>query len=177
MNKITKWFCFIVYHYIAKKMPVSNCPGGGVGKWLRAQLCQRLFRRCGADVNVESGADFLFGDMVELGDRSGIGIDAWIRADLIIGKDVMMGPQVMIYGRYHRYERTDIPMIEQGMAGFDRVIIEDDVWIGARAIILKSVRVGKGAIVGAGAVVTKDIPPYAIVGGNPAKVIRFRGKG
>ena len=54
------------------------------------------------------------------------------------------------------------------------IIVEDDVWIGTRAIILSGVRIGKGAVIAAGTVVTKDIPPYAIVGGNPAKIIKFR---
>ncbi len=54
------------------------------------------------------------------------------------------------------------------------IIIEDDVWIGCRAIILSGVRIGQGAVIAAGAVVTKDIPPYAIVAGNPAKIIRYR---
>ena len=54
------------------------------------------------------------------------------------------------------------------------IIVEDDVWIGARAIILKGVTIGKGSVVGAGAVVTKTIPPYSIVGGVPAKILRRR---
>ena len=116
----------------------------------------------------------MFGEDIEIGDRSGIGIDAFIRAEVIIGNDVMMGPGVIIYGRYHNYERTDIPMNEQGMGSYCPIIIEDDVWIGARAIILKGIHVGRGVIIGAGAVVTKDVPPFSIVAGNPARVIRKR---
>ena len=54
------------------------------------------------------------------------------------------------------------------------IILEDDVWIGQRAMIMSGIRIGQGAVVAAGAVVTKDVPPYAIVGGVPAKVIRYR---
>jgi len=54
------------------------------------------------------------------------------------------------------------------------IIVEDDVWIGTRAMILSGVRIGQGAIIAAGAVVTKDVPPYSIVGGNPAKIIKYR---
>lgn len=54
------------------------------------------------------------------------------------------------------------------------VVIEDDVWVGTRAIILAGVTIGRGAVVAAGAVVTKSVPPYAIVGGNPARILRMR---
>jgi len=65
-------------------------------------------------------------------------------------------------------------MMDQGMGSFVPIVIEDDVWIGANATILKGVRISRGSIVGSGAVVTKDVPPYSIVGGNPAKIIRSR---
>ena len=90
-----------------------------------------------------------------------------------IGDDVMMGPNVSIYTRNHAFERTDVPMNTQGVSDEKIVVIENDVWIGANSIILPGVTVSKGAIIGAGAVVTKDVPEYAIVGGNPAKVIKF----
>jgi len=172
MKKLKKWFFFILYYYGARHLPISNYPGGNVGKITRYILCKRLFRKCGQNVNIEKGADFLFGDTIEIGDRSGIGVDAWIRADVVIGKNVMMGPQVMIYGKYHNFDRTDVPIMDQGMGEFRRVVIEDDVWIGGRAIILRDVVIGKGAIVAAGAVVTKDVEPYAVVAGNPAKKVR-----
>jgi len=81
-----------------------------------------------------------------------------------------MGPDVTIItqdhvatpdGRYAGYERA-------------RVVLEEDAWIGARAVILKGVRVGRSAIVAAGAVVSKDVPPFAIVGGVPARVLKYR---
>jgi maltose O-acetyltransferase len=159
---------------LAQKLPVSNYPGGRIARRFRYILCRQLFARCGVDVNVERGADFSSGHTIRIGDHSGIGVNAWIRADLTVGKHVMMGPQVIIYGRYHKFDRIDIPMQLQGMGEYRPIVIEDDVWIGARSIILQGVRIGSGAIVGAGAVVTKDVPPYAIVAGNPAQVIRYR---
>lgn len=174
MKKISKWCFFLLYFFLAKHLPVSNYPLGKVGRWLRLQCCKRLFRKCGPGVNVERGADFLFGDTIEIGARSGIGVDAWIRAELSIGRDVMMGPGVMIYGRYHNYQDTCIPMMDQGMAEYRPIIVDDDVWIGARAILLQGISIGKGSIIGAGAVVTRDVPPYSVVVGNPARVIRVR---
>lgn len=86
----------------------------------------------------------------------------------------MMAPEVVIITRSHGHERVDIPMRKQGY--FDSpVYIEDDVWIGTRAIILPGVRVGTGSIVGCGAVVSRDVEPFSIVGGIPAKLIRKRG--
>jgi maltose O-acetyltransferase len=67
-------------------------------------------------------------------------------------------------------------MRQQGRADLKSVVIEDDVWIGTRAIILPGVTVHHGSIIAAGAVVTKDVPEYAIVGGNPAKVIKYRNE-
>ena len=123
-------------------------------------------------VNIEKCA--VFPSCVELGDFSGIGVRAQISGKVTIGKNVMMGPDVCIYARNHAYDRLDIPMNRQGFAPEQPIVIGDDVWIGARVIILPGVKVGTGSIVGAGAVVTKDVPDYAVVGGNPAHVIKMR---
>ena len=74
----------------------------------------------------------------------------------------MMGPEVVIYTSGHRYDRTDIPMMEQGGTEPEPVTIGNDVWIGRRAMIMPGVHIGDGCVVGAGAVVTKDIPPYSV---------------
>lgn len=88
----------------------------------------------------------------------------------------MMGPDVVIMTNSHNFDRIDIPMNAQGSAVPQRVRIGNDVWIGTRVIILPGVTIGNGVIIGAGAVVTKNIPDMAIVGGCPAKIIRFRNK-
>ncbi|WP_242532542.1 acyltransferase [Nocardioides sp. S5] len=126
-------------------------------------------------MNIEHGADFGWGTTVSVGDNSGIGIDAWIRADLTIGDNVMMGPQALIYGRDHVFGDLSRPMNQQGMGEYEPIVIEDDVWIGARVTILKGVTIGSGAVVAAGSVVTKDVESNSIVGGNPAKQISRRG--
>ena len=87
----------------------------------------------------------------------------------------MMAEDVLFLGGGHKYNRLDIPIGHQGAEPKTPLTIDDDVWIGARAMILPGCKhIGKGVIVGAGSVVTKDIPDYAIVGGNPARVIKYR---
>jgi maltose O-acetyltransferase len=88
----------------------------------------------------------------------------------------MMGPQCWVYTQNHEFNTLDKPMALQGPKAEEPVIICDDVWIGGRVTILPGVTVGRGSIIGAGAVVTKDVPPYSIVGGNPANVIRMRNQ-
>jgi maltose O-acetyltransferase len=89
----------------------------------------------------------------------------------------MMGPDVIILTSTHEISRTDIPMREQGggTGKEDRtVVIGDDVWIGTRVIILPGVKIGSGAVIAAGAVVSRNVPDFAIVGGVPARVIKMR---
>ena len=123
-------------------------------------------------MNIEKHAHFTPG--LSIGDNSGVGIRCEVNGPVTIGANVMMGPEVVIYTQTHKYDRTDIPMCEQGSTEPCEVVIEDDVWLGRRAIIMPGVRIGKGSIIGAGAVVTKDVPPYSVVGGVPARVIRTR---
>ena len=92
---------------------------------------------------------------------------------LRIGNHVMIGPHVGIYTSNHVFDRMDQPMQCQGIRT-SSVLIDSDVWIGSHAVILAGVRIGKGAVVAAGAVVTREVPPGAVVGGVPARVIKTR---
>ncbi len=89
------------------------------------------------------------------------------------GDYVMTGPNVQIYAFDHGMDIADMPMIKQPFTEQD-VIVEDDVWIGAGCILLAGSKIGKGVILAAGSVVTKELPPYTICGGVPAKVIKSR---
>ena len=94
---------------------------------------------------------------------------------LTIGNDVMIGEYLTIIGGGHKIDRTDIPMRMQGVLGKTELIICDDVWIGTHVIITSGCKkIGKGAVIGAGSVVTHDVPEYTIVAGNPAREIRKR---
>jgi maltose O-acetyltransferase len=173
---LSRAFYLGLYYGFARHLPASYKPyGGGLARRVRFSCCKRIFSKCGMDVNIEHGVDFEAGNRIEIGDHSGLGVDSQIGA-VKIGKDVIMGPEVMIISVNHMYSDLTMPMRLQGDTPSNPVIIEDDVWIGARAIILPGRRIGKGAIVGAGSVITKDVPPYAIVGGNPAKVLKYRNQ-
>jgi maltose O-acetyltransferase len=164
---------YVLYYAFARHLPESTKPYAFGARWLRGALAGRMLGQAGRSINVERGADFGSGRQVKLGDRSGLGVNCRIVGVVSIGSDVMIGPDVYIVSLNHR-TLPSVPMIEQGMCEHEPVIIESDVWIGTRAIILPGVRVGRGAVVGAGAVVPKDVPPNAVVVGNPARVVRFR---
>ena len=109
-----------------------------------------------------------------MGDNSGIGINASISGKCIIGDDVMMGPDCIIYTWNHKFDDTTTTMRGQGFQEEKPVYIGNDVWIGGRVIILPGVHIGNHCIIGAGSVVTKNIPDWAVAAGNPATVKKYR---
>lgn len=162
----------ILYYLIAKHLPASYS-GLNIGQKKFRELCGRLMlKSCGKKVNIEKNA--VFSKNVSLGDYSGIGVNSKIYGTCTIGNYVMMGEDCTIITRNHAYEKTEIPMMEQGFEKEQPVIIGNDVWIGDRVVILPGVHIGNGCIIGAGAVVTHDIPDFSIAAGVPAKIIRKR---
>lgn len=115
------------------------------------------------------------GEGLVIGNNVGIAQNCFIqvRSKVIIGSDVMFGPGVSIFSETHGFDNLNIPIIEQSTVR-KGVLIEDNVWVGARAIILDGVSIGTGSIIAAGSVVNKNIPPLSIVAGIPAKVIKTR---
>ncbi len=165
-------FAKILYKGIAKHLPLSDSKINMGGKAIRRFCAKRALPYCGKNVNIERGAQFAWD--LRIGDNSGVGVNALIASHVTIGNDVMMGPDCMLFTSNHGMQSTQIPMWKQKSTEPDPILIGNDVWIGARVIILPGVTVGDGAVVGAGSVVTKDVPSYAIVAGNPAKLIRMR---
>jgi maltose O-acetyltransferase len=149
-------------------------PGWKFGYWVRMKLVSLIFLRCGKGVIIKSRAYFGTGESVSIGDRSQLGKNMKAESDLKLGDDVVMGPDVVIMSSSHAFDSIDLPVNQQGGRARRPVIIGNDVWIGTRVIILPGIHVGDHAIIGAGSVVTKDVPPLAVVGGNPARIIRFR---
>ena len=122
--------------------------------------------------NIYGGA---IGAGLIVGDHSNIGPGAYIGCSglITIGSNVMMSPGVSIYAENHNFSDPTLPMKDQGVT-VEFVNIEDDCWLASNCIILAGVTVGKGSVVAAGAVVTKDVPPYSVVAGSPAVVIKSR---
>jgi maltose O-acetyltransferase len=171
---LIKTVALVAYYLFARYLPASDTRAGLWARPIRRWICKPLFKKSGKNINVEKGAFFGTGSKIEIGDNSGIGINCQLWGPVKIGKDVLMGPEVTIITASHKFDRIDIPIRHQGRHPDSPVLISDDVWIGTRAIILPGITVGQGAIIGAGAIVTKDVPAYSIVGGNPAKIIRYR---
>ena len=163
---------YVLYHCFAKHLPKSNSKINFFQKELRAFCARLMFDKCGRGVNIQKGADIPIG--ISVGDNSGIGINCIVGVGTIIGNDVMMGPDCKIYTRNHNFFDTKIPMINQGYKETEPVIIGDDVWIASQVIILPGVKIGSHSVIGAGSVVTHDVPEYAIVAGNPATVKKYR---
>lgn len=169
--------CLFVYYGFARFLPKSTMPGlGSVVRRIRGFLCRRIFKKAGYNLNVEQNAYFGNGRDVIVGHDVGIGKNFKSLNRLItIGNHVMMGEDVLFLGGGHNFGRTDIPMMKQGRKSKTPLFLGNDIWIGARAIVLPGCKkIGDGVVIGAGSVVTKDVPDYAVIGGNPAKILKMR---
>ncbi len=103
-----------------------------------------------------------------------IGYNSYICPNVKIGNYALIAPGVQILGGDHRYDLPGKPMIFSGRPPVPETNIEDDVWIGRGCIVNAGVKIGRGSIIAAGSVVTKDVPPYSIIGGVPAKILKSR---
>jgi len=138
-------------------------------------LCKFKYKllSCGTGTYIGHNVE-IFPNCISIGHNSFIGSNCWLHSQARIGNYVMLAGQVSIVGGDHKYNVVGVPMINAGRDTNKPVTICDDVWVGHRAIIMHGVTIGQGAIVAAGAIVTSDVEPYAIVGGVPAKKIKSR---
>ncbi|PNQ74772.1 transferase [Hanstruepera neustonica] len=115
------------------------------------------------------------GSSLKIGNNVGINHYCFIgvRGDIEIGDNVIFGPRVNIFSENHNFEDIDVPIKNQGVTK-GKTIVGNDVWIGANVSIMSGVKIGDGCVIAAGAVVTKDIPAFSIIGGVPAKIIKNR---
>ncbi|MFT5759982.1 MAG: acetyltransferase-like isoleucine patch superfamily enzyme [Alteromonadaceae bacterium] len=127
----------------------------------------------GDNVTINKNVNIWVGSL-SLGNNIQINPNTCIYGRVIIGDNVMIAPNCMLASGNHGMEISDEPMITQESITKGPIRIGNDVWIAANSVLLDGVQIGNGAIVGAGSVVTKDVPPMAIVVGNPARIIRYR---
>jgi acetyltransferase-like isoleucine patch superfamily enzyme len=127
--------------------------------------------------NVSIGENTMISGGVKIGNNTSINSNVSIVAsppnNIIIGCDCLIAQNVVIRSDDHRFDDVNKLIREQGRAGSD-ITIENDCWVGANAVVLKGVHLGAHSIVGAGAIVTKSFPPYSVIVGNPAKLMKLR---
>jgi len=167
----TQKLLYLIYISIFRFTPEDYRPYSLFFPRIRNFLVRNFILKSGKSIRVKHNADI--SPNIVLGDNSELGTRCMIHGNVEIGSNVIMGPDIKIYARNHRFDRLDIPIRQQGKV-YLKTIIGDDVWIGANSIITAGVRVGNHVVIGAGSVVTKDIPDYAVVGGVPARVIKYR---
>lgn len=151
-----------------------------LGQWLawyiHDHVAPRARMKALGNPRIHPTASLRCGERIVLGRNSHINAHCCVWASpgsrIILGDNVLMGPGAKIFSSNHS-QALGIPMNVQPYQERD-VIIGDDVWIGANAVILAGVRIGEGSVVAAGAVVARDVPPYCVVGGVPARVLKTR---
>ena len=105
--------------------------------------------------------------------NNNVHVNASLGGDIEIGNHVMIGPNSVLRASDHVFDDPEVPIQFQGHTG-GRIVLEDDVWLGANVVVVSGVRIGKGSVVAAGAVVTKDVEAGSVVGGVPARLIKMR---
>lgn len=148
---------------------------GGPGAWLRRKTFRRHFAKFDRSTRIASGLRVTNPECISIGSNCDFNHDVFITGGggVTIGNYVGLGPGVKIWSVNHRYEDPDVPWMKQG---YDKqaVDIEDDVWLGANCFVMPGTRIGRGAIVSAGTVLMKSVPAFAIVAGNPGRVVGWR---
>lgn len=180
MNKIHKLIrgsIFLIYYLVAYHLPNKEIPFiGEFSRRIRSCIFKCLFSNNGKWINIQRHVYFGTNNKIQIGHGSGLGANFHLQnCHLLIEDNVMVAPYVTILGGGHIFVDPDIPILQQGCLPKSNLTICSGSWIGRNVTILGNVkRIGKNAIVGACAVVTRDVPDYAIVAGNPAKIIKYR---
>lgn len=156
--------------YLGDGTSISGLSRGGVRIGDHVRMREHVWVQATSTLD-NPGVGLTIGEGTYIGPRCMLGAGGGI----VIGRNVTMGAGVHVLAENHAFEDPQAPIHEQGVTR-QGITIEDEVWIGNAAILLDGVRVGRGAVIGAGAVVTRDVPPRAIAVGNPARVIATRGE-
>lgn len=162
----------LFYYLFASKLPNYSYPGGKIYNWLRV-ASMRGFMQVGSNNRIMRGVYVGNGKGVSIGNNCRINEN--VRLDNVrLGNHVMIARESVILGKAHKTNSLDLPMERQGNLIPTLSLIEDDVWIGLRAIIMPGLKISRGSIIGAGSVVTKSVTAFSVIGGVPAKLIKTR---
>ncbi|MBO4301685.1 MAG: acyltransferase [Desulfovibrio sp.] len=164
--RLLAWRCLFRYCGLVRfgtGLSLIGCRG------MRLERGVRLGRGC---FITATDGELILHDSVAISPFVHVGADA---GRIEIGRQTAVGPGTVIRAANHCIARRDIPMMQQGHVP-GQIVIEEDVWIGANCVITPDVHIGRGAVVGAGAVVTRNVAPCSIVGGVPARCIGMRGQ-
>ncbi|AFP20444.1 acyltransferase [Geobacter sulfurreducens] len=157
-HEILMWIQFVV-----KYIP------GRTGCWIRNILYPY---RCGNNVTIWDGVQIDKPSNLVIGNNVSINRGSFINAEggVFIGSDVLIGPNVIIYSQNHNFTGEELTRL----CGYQKapVVIEDNVWIASGCILLPGIKLGKGCVVGAGSIVTRDVPPKCLALGSPARVVK-----
>jgi len=159
-----KWFVNPFYHKKGKGSCIRRRTRLDVAPWNKFEL--------GANSTIEDFSAINNGvGAVIIGDRTKIGLSNTIIGPVTIGNDIRLAQNITLSGLNHNYQDVNIPIHVQGVST-SPIVIEDETWIGANVVVLAGVKVGRHSIIAAGSVVTKDIPPFSVAAGNPARVLK-----
>lgn len=152
---------------------------GPFGSLVRRRVMVHHFARAGVNLEIFEGVRFRNPERISCGDNVRIGNDVMLQAGggLTVGNNVILGPGVKIWTQTHRHEDSNVPILEQGYE-YGPVVIGEDCWIGANAFIMPGVKLPRGCVISAGALVgVKNYSDFSILMGNPARVIGYREAG
>ncbi|QXE19771.1 DapH/DapD/GlmU-related protein [Clostridium sp. 001] len=163
-----------IYYLVGRFLPKYPIPGYQFAYKFKYFICKQIFEAIGENVLIKRNAYFGNGAKIRIGDNSQIGINCIMDNDIVIGNDVTMGPDVIIYTCSHEYKDLAVPINKQGEKKYCPVKIGNNVWIGARSIILPGVTIGNNSIIGANTVVTENVPENSVFCGAKGRVVRIR---
>lgn len=146
--------------------------GSRIGRYTRLDVLPFNPFTLGSHAAIEDFATINNGlGAVHIGNHSLVGLSCVVIGPVSIGKEVMLAQNIVLSGLNHNYQNVLVPIRRQPCTTAP-IVVEDEVWIGANAVITAGVTIGKHAVVAAGSVVTRNVPPYSVVAGNPAKIVK-----
>ena len=164
----------VIYYGFVQYLPHSRTLG--LATRFRVWYLSKVLKIMPSDKNskVETRVYISNAKHLKIGKHVRINEQVFLQGEISIGDYSMLAPNVAIYTKTHVYDNPNVPMVTAGETPTKPVVLEEDVWLGRNVVVLPGVTIGKGSIVGANSLVNKNVAPYSIMGGVPARLIRSR---